>query len=78
MRPDEKVACARAMLDNPLFTDLMNDMEKSAVDRCINALPIAHEERAAMAAEVRAIRKFRSLITSLIEEAIAPNTSAPA
>lgn len=78
MRAEERVACARAMLDNPLFGILMDEMEKSAVDRCVNAKPVDHETRAAMAAEVRAIRKLRNAITVLVEEANAPNTSAPA
>lgn len=78
MRPEEKVAFARAMIENPLFTQIMNDMEKSAVDHCVMAKPEDHETRAAMAAEVRAIRKFRRSITSMIEDASAPNTSAPA
>lgn len=78
MRPEEKVACARAMLDNPLFALLMDEMEKTAVDQCVNAKPIDHETRAAMAAEVRAIRKFRQKMTSLVEEAQARNTAAPA
>lgn len=78
MRPEEKVACARAMLDNPLFALLMDEMEKSAVDQCVNAKPIDHETRAAMAAEVRAIRKFRQKMVSLVEEAQAGNIGAPA
>lgn len=78
MRPEEKVAWARAMLDNPLFTELMDEMEKTAVDQCVNAKPTDHETRAAMAAEVRAIRKFRQKITGLIEEASAVHTGAPA
>lgn len=78
MRPEERAAFARAMIENPLFTQIMNDMEKHAVDHCVMAKPEDHETRAAMAAEVRAIRKFRQKITSAIEEANAPNTSAPA
>jgi hypothetical protein len=70
MRPEEKVAFARAIAENPLFAELMNDMEKAAVNRCVNAAP--------MAAEVRAIRKFRSSITSMSEDASATNTGAPA
>ena len=78
MRPEEKVACARAMLDNPLFGLLMDEMEKSAVDQCVNAKPVDHETRAAMAAEVRAIRKFRQKMTSLVDEAQAGTIGAPA
>lgn len=78
MRPEEKVACARAIQDNPLFDELMGEMEKSAIDRCVMADPTDHETRAAMAAEVRAIRKFRQKIRILIEEAQAGNTNAPA
>jgi hypothetical protein len=78
MRPEEKVACARAMQDNPLFSALMDEMEKTAVDQCVNAKPIDHDTRAAMAAEVRAIRRFRQKIRGLIDEASAPSPVAPA
>lgn len=78
MRPEEKVACARAMLDNPLFSKFMDEIETTAIDQCVNAKPTDDETRAAMAAEVRAIRKLRQKITSLIEEANAPNLVAPA
>ena len=59
-------------------TKRVDEMEKTAVDQCVNAKPIDHETRAAMAAEVRAIRKFRQKITGLIEEASAVHTGAPA
>ncbi|KQS79042.1 hypothetical protein ASG25_10675 [Rhizobium sp. Leaf384] len=78
MRAEEKIACARALADNPLVSLLLDEMEKAAVDKCVNAAPVAHEERAAMAAEVRAIRKFRLKIKATIDEANAPNTGAPA
>lgn len=78
MRSEERIACARAMLDNPLFGILMDEMEKTAVDRCVNAQPVDHETRAAMAAEVRAIRRLRTSITVLVNEANVPTTSAPA
>ena len=78
MRPEERVACARAMQDNPLFGELMDELEKAAIDQCVNAKPADNETRAAMAAEVRAIRKFRQSIRILMDEASASNNRAPA
>lgn len=78
MRPEERVACARAMLDNPLYHELMDELEKVAVDQCVNAKPVDHETRAAMAAEVRAIRKLRQKISVLVDEASASHQGAPA
>ncbi|HET6407933.1 MAG TPA: hypothetical protein VFG14_08635 [Chthoniobacteraceae bacterium] len=57
---------------------LMDELEKTAIDRCVNASPTDNDLRAAMAAEVRAIRKFRQSISVLIDEASAPQARAPA
>ena len=78
MTPEQKIAAARAILDNPLFSELMDEMEKSAVDRCVSADPTDNETRAAMAAEVRAIRKLRRNISGLVDEASAAHQGAPA
>ncbi len=78
MTPAEKAAAARALLDMPLFHLLMDDMEASAINRCVGASATDHETRAAYAAETRAIRTFRSKLNLLIEEAKATGNSAPA
>jgi len=58
--PQEKASLAEQILSNPLFDAIMADMERIAIDLCINAPMINHELRAAAAAEVRAIRAFQA------------------
>ncbi len=79
MKPEEKRAAAKAMLDNPLFHLVMGDLEEAAINGCINAPVTDDETRRAYAAEVRAIRKFRSKLKFLAEEqATADGKGAPA
>lgn len=78
MRPEEKTACARALNDNPLFHLLMDEMDATAVEGCVYADPTDQEKRAAMAAEVRAIRELRQKIMALVEDPSQQNTDAPA
>ncbi|MEX2741095.1 hypothetical protein AB3480_06560 [Rhizobium mongolense] len=78
MRDEEKSAAARALLDNPLFHLLMDDIETAAINGCVHAKPTDHDARAAYAAEVRAIRNFRSKLNHLSEEAKAGGNQAPA
>lgn len=69
MTADEKQRAAQALLNMPLFINLWDELEASAINRCINAKPEDHETRSAMAAEARAIRNFRSQIKSLAQSA---------
>lgn len=80
MTQEEKQAAARAMLDNPLFHAVMDDLEAAAINGCINAPVTDDETRAAFAAEARAIRKFRSKLKFLAaeEQAKADGKGAPA
>lgn len=78
MRDEVKSAEARAMLDNQLFHILLDEIETAAINGCVNAKPTDHEARAAYAAEVRAIRNFRSKLNHLAEEAKAGGHQAPA
>ncbi|ODR92444.1 hypothetical protein [Sinorhizobium alkalisoli] len=78
MRSDEKSAAARALLDNPLFERLMDELEAAAINGCVNAKLTDHETRAAFAAEARAIRNFRSKLKFLTEQAKVEGTGAPA
>lgn len=78
MRDEEKTAAARALLDNPLFHLLMDDIEAAAINGCINAKVTDHETRAGYAAEVRAIRNLRSKLNHLSAEAKAGANRAPA
>lgn len=78
MNSDERIATARALLDNPLFERLMDELEAAAINGCINAKLIDHETRAAFAAEARAIRNLRGKLKFLIEKAKPEGTGAPA
>lgn len=78
MKPDERTAAARTLLDNPLFHRLMDELEAAAINGCINAKVTDHETRAAFAAEARAIRNFRGKLKFLTEQARTEGTSAPA
>lgn len=78
MRQEEKTAAARALLDNPLFHILMDEIEANAVNACVTAAPTDHDARAAGAAEVRAIRTLRRKLNHLTAEANAGANPAPA
>lgn len=78
MKPEDKQAVARALLDNPLFERLMDELEAAAINGCVNARLTDHETRAAFAAEARAIRNLRGKLKFLTEQAKAEGTGAPA
>ncbi|CCE94637.1 conserved hypothetical protein [Sinorhizobium fredii HH103] len=78
MRPEDKTAAARVLLDMPLFHLLMDELEIAAVNGCVHAQITDHEARAAFAAEVRAIRNFRGKLKFLTEQAKADGKGAPA
>lgn len=77
MTPQERAGLARSILDNPLFADVLDALERSAIDRCINAPHTDHETRAAFAAEARAIRAFRANLEAALRDN-QPRKSAPA
>ena len=56
MTPDERRKLAEQIRDNPLFTDILDHMEKAAIERLI------HEAEDTKAAQLRvqAIRTFRA------------------
>jgi Mg-chelatase subunit ChlI len=77
MKSEDKIAAARALLDNPLFDRLMDELEAAAINGCINAKLTDHDTRAAFAAEARAIRNFHGKLRFLAEHATAEGTNAP-
>jgi hypothetical protein len=78
MKPEDRIAAARALLDNPVFERLMDELETAAINGCVNAKLADHETRAAFAAEVRAIRNFRGKLRFLTEQGRAEGTNVPA
>lgn len=69
MTNDERRRAAQTILAVPLFNELWDEIEQAAINATINADYADHEKRQAMAAEVRAIRKVRSRLASLAEQA---------
>jgi len=78
MTDDERRRAAQAILAIPFFNDLMDSLEKSAVNQCINAKYDDHEARQAFAAEARAIIRLRQQIGSLAEDKAERSRKAPA
>lgn len=79
MNKEDKQAAARVLMDMPLVTLLLDELEMSAVNGCINAQITDHEARAAFAAEARAVRNFRSKIQFLSQDqSSADGKAAPA
>lgn len=78
MREEDRIAYARDLASNPLFISIMDDIEATAINGCVNAKTTDHETRAAYAAEVRAIRNLRSRLNHLTEEAKVSAKGAPA
>lgn len=70
MTDEERRRIAQALLDMPLFNQLWDELETSAIDRCIHAKPNDDETRRVMAAEARVIRLFRDRIRSLAQSAV--------
>ncbi|AMC13336.1 hypothetical protein RL73_02630 [Liberibacter crescens] len=69
MREEEKIAMARDLLAHPLFNSFFEDLETSAVDRCLHAAWLDHEGRAQAAAEARGIRSFHAYLEKLAKKA---------
>ena len=68
MSQHERKSLAEQMLANPLFPVLMDDLERDAIDRGVNAAITDDETRAAAMAEARAIRAFRSNLATLVRD----------
>lgn len=78
MRQEDKTAAARTLLDSPLVTLLMDELETAAINGCVHAKITDHDARAAFAAEVRAIRNLRGKLSALAAQANSEGKDAPA
>lgn len=79
MALSDRSSAAQAILAIPLYHELMNDLEREAIDACVEAKYDNHEARQAYAAEVRAIRNLRAKIAAISQEGQAkPVRKAPA
>lgn len=70
MTPDERQRAAQALLSMPLFIQLWDELEMSAINRCIAAKPEDDETRRVMASEARVIRLFRDKIKALSQSSV--------
>lgn len=59
---------AKAILANPLFAVLMDDLEATAVNQIVSAKYDDHEARQAYAADIKAIRNLRSSVEAISQE----------
>lgn len=78
MNDDDRRRAAQAVLEIPFFHQLWDDLEKAAVNGCINADFTDHEKRQGHAAEARAIRRIRDRLNSIASEQPSPSRRAPA
>lgn len=58
MTPSDRAALAEQILANPLFAQIMSDLEATAIERLISAN--THETRHEAQLRVHAVRSFRS------------------
>lgn len=77
MNTDRQRVHARQLVNNPVFLQVLNDMERAEIDRVIHAEINDHETRQNAAAEVRAIRSFRDRVSALAADP-KPAKQAPA
>jgi hypothetical protein len=78
MTNEQRVARARALMDDELFIALMNEFEASAFDAAVYAKPADHEARQAACAEAKAIRDLRGKLAAIVREAKPDRKAAPA
>lgn len=68
MTDEERKRAAQTVLAIPFFTQMIDALEKTAVDACVFAKYDDHEARQAHAAEARAIRRIRSQLVALSKD----------
>ena len=78
MTNEQRIARARALMDDELFIALMNEFEASAIDAAIYAKATDHEARQAACAEAKAIRDLRAKLAAIVREAKSTRKDAPA
>lgn len=78
MTNEQRIARARALMDDELFIALMNEFEASAFDAAVYAKPADHEARQAACAEAKAIRDLRGKLAAIVREAKSDRKAAPA
>jgi hypothetical protein len=74
----ERIRAAQAILAVPLFDELMDDLERAAVNSAIAMKYEDHEARYGHLATARAIRDLRSRLAAIANEGQANRKQAPA
>jgi len=64
----QRRAHAGMLLSDPVFVEIMDDLERTAINRLLAAPAKDHEGRLAAATEANAIRAVRSRLTALTEQ----------
>jgi hypothetical protein len=77
MTPEARKSLAEQLNTNPLLPIILDEVEKTAIERCINAPATDHETRAAFAAEARGVRAFRRNLEASLRDT-QPRKDAPA
>lgn len=75
MTPEQRASHAKDMLNNPLLSEIFDNLEKGAVERCLYAQDDDTRARAAM--DALAVRSFRSDCEAMLRSERAPK-AAPA
>lgn len=65
MTPEQRASHADNLLSNPLFDEVMTDIEHNAIEMCVNAQD--PDTMASAAMRVQAVRTFRTDLLSMIE-----------
>lgn len=74
---EERASLAEQLINNPLLNEILDDLEQTALNQCVHADWSDDRKRADAAAQVRAIRAFRSDCQSAIDNN-RPSKDAPA
>lgn len=78
MDRSERAALAQSIFGNPLFEEIMDEMEAGEVDQAVHAPYNDHEKRQAHLVAVKAIRDLRTQIRTLAEGQLNVGRKAPA
>ena len=77
MDDEQRKRLAKQVWDNPITHEIINSMEKAAIDLMVYAKHDDDKTRIAGAAKVRAVRDFRSELSAFLEDN-QPRKKAPA
>lgn len=77
MNNSERLAYAQDLLNSPLVMELLDQIEAGAINAGVTADMTDDAGRAAAMAEVRAVRKFRSKLKLIPEQANAGASTSP-